>query len=93
MEGSQEFPSFIKDLDPLVVSITDDDIVVFVNCDTSQVHETSVSLASCAKCCDERSLVVKDLDPVVPTVSHDDPVFLVHCHTDGGIELALQFAL
>lgn len=93
-DRSQMVASTVENLQPLVLVITDDDVVgSWVADDLPGKVELAVSFALGAKDDLEVSLRIKHLDPVVPLVSDEDVVLRIDCNALREVKLARLLAL
>ena len=79
----------IKDLDSVIEGVTDDDVVVLVDCNSLWHEELSVIWSHRSKGVDVSSLSIKDLDSVIESVTDDDVVVLVDCNSLWCVELSV----
>ena len=70
----------IENLNPMVVSVSNDVLANLVHCHTSQTVKFAFSIAITAKAESVLALLIKDLHSVIGRVGHHDRVVGAHCN-------------
>lgn len=79
----------LKDLDPVISPVSNNNISLGSHSDTLRPFKLSSVVSFCSKPSDERPVFVKDLNPMIIRVAHNDAVVSVGSNTSWPVELSV----